>query len=61
MTTRYVHRVTKKQARKAPPALPKEVLVTGPRERIDRWGVPYRVIWCGADKDVPPSQAGRGR
>lgn len=47
---RIAHRVESKRARKAPkPALPKEVVITGDRERIDRYGEQFNVVWRGSD------------
>ena len=45
------HRVTSKQARPAPPILPKEVTVTGPREYTDRFGTAFEVVWDGRLSD----------
>lgn len=42
------HRVESKRRRIAPPALPKEVIQTAPREYVDRFGQILVVTWDGA-------------
>jgi hypothetical protein len=46
---RQIQRVTRGPA--APPPLPKEVVITGPRERVDRFGNKYDLIWNGQRGD----------
>jgi hypothetical protein len=52
MRTKYRHRVDRVREPQAPPALPKEAVITGPRTLyVPRTGREYDVVWCGAKTD----------